>query len=365
VGRSWTGWLAGCAAVLAAAALPARALAHGDDLVILLSTPADEARSVDLEVALRAALSDRGARAEAEPVPGLPADLSSQMTVARAALASRGALAVVWHDPVHARVCILASRWGSEQFLTRELPGAGTGFDGDAAAAMVRSVLAPWLTGPSIVARVAASPARGPADSEPVPQPPPKPAGPSDEGLPWSVRASGGFAGLMMSHGGPFLTGGTAGLDAGIGPYFELGAEADFFARVEAHRAGKDIAMERWPLRIHAAGVLPVGPLRAGARAGCVLDFTRIIGLDPYLVHADLERTRAGLAVSLFLRYALVPWLEIWLDLGSDLFFKETEFDLAGAEVMHYGAWQPRIAAGLSLVLDRRLFSPAATGRRQ
>lgn len=160
---------------------------------------------------------------------------------------------------------------------------------------------------------------------------------------------------LPMPVAGPTIYRSGVGVTAGlrIGTRLELTGEFNLMLPIPLGVPGSDARLARWPLRVNAALLWPVGRFELGGVAAVVLDLWQVRELgyttgDPAAtrLHAD-----AGLSLAGRFRIRALPWLAPYADVGADLFFGADPFTLGEEVLFERGALQLRLVVGVVVVL--------------
>ena len=313
-----------------------------------------------LRTAMAAHLSGYSVEVRLAATEPLPESFPDQAEAARGAVAEHGALAAIWIDDRHGMVFVLVAAPEADQILQRPLPDADEPWRArcDAVASMVHSALAPWLNREQEVEPQPVPTADEPAVEQPEPaqlddgkHPPVEP----EQATEWLVlQMRAGYGPVFVYSYGAVQHGGRVAAGLIFGDHLEAEVALDLLFPLPAEISGEpsdDIALVRWPLRIAAAGFITALDLDIGLKPGLVIDFTRVSGVNTTRIADDTERTNPGFALSLFLRYRVLPWLAVWAEGGIDIFYSAYDYSLQGATVIRYSALQGRVSGGLAFLL--------------
>jgi hypothetical protein len=349
----------GAAIALLALALSAEVASQQQLGPLLVLAPVGTAEQGEtLRTAMAAHLSGYSVEVLLAATEPLPESFPDQADAARRAVEEHEALAAIWIDERHGMVFVLVAAPQADQILQRPLPGADEPWRArcDAVASMVHSALAPWLNREHEVEPQPAATTEEPAVAPPVPEDeedlPPADHATRTDWLLLQVRA--GYGPVFVNSYGAVQHGGRVAAGLIIGDHLEAEIALDLLFPLPAEIDGEtseDIALVRWPLRLAVAGFVTALDMDIGLKAGVVIDFTHISGVDPTKIADDTERTNPGFAASLFLRYRVLPWLAIWAEGGIDVFNSAYDYSLQGATVIRYSALQGRVSGGLAFLL--------------
>jgi hypothetical protein len=170
------------------------------------------------------------------------------------------------------------------------------------------------------------------------------------------LAVTAGYAPTILSGQGPYLHGATVGLGVGIGRHLEFGAEFALVETADLNVPTSDVALGRWPVRVHAAGIVGSDRLDLALKLGAVIEIWRIRDLDYETVAADLGelQTDAGFTVAARARLKPLPWLAPYAEIGVDLYPSTNRYLYLGNTQLRRSAAQPRVVVGLMVLLGPR-----------
>ena len=335
-----------CACAIALATTSIRAQETDPAPLILLTATDDADRMEQLASALDAYLSDLEVAVATTARDELPAPGPDQAETARAVAAEHRALAVVWVDGASSELFLFLSRRGAEVVVVHDLPPAEASWDEqcDAIASMIRSGIVSWLGDAS------AAPAEEPPDEPAAIEvaPPATPGREPEEKL--RLMASAGYALDVQNTGGTALNGGALGIGVLVLRHLEVGFSARFVERARLDVREAEIHLRRMPLRAHVAGSLGFGRFDTVLEAGVVLDVTRLSGAAADKAPDDTSRVFVGFSPALGARFRIADWIAVHAVVGLDLFSSNYEYLWDDSPVLDYGAVQPWISAGLTVL---------------
>jgi len=333
--------------------------------VLVLAPEGNAEHQETLRTAMAAHLSGYSVEVLLEPTGPLPESFPDQAEAARTAARDHRALAAIWIDERHGMVFVLVAAPDADQILQRPLPGAEEPWRTrcDAVASMVHSALAPWLEREEPV-----EPEPVPATANPIPatadptqiEDPEVPADPVPEpDLPASrndwllLQLRAGYGPVFVNRIGSVQHGGRVAVGLIFGDHVEAEAALDLLFPLEAADVGEerdDDALVRWPLRFAVGGFVTALDLDLGIKAGLVIDFTHVKGVENAAVKDNTERINPGFAASLYARYRILDWLGVWAEGGIDIYNSAYDYMKNETAVIKYSALQGRVSGGVSFL---------------
>jgi len=312
------------------------------DRIVLLETgdPGVTEPGLDeLQLYIEAALSPFPVRVEYAPVPNSPGD-------AEEIAAQTDVLAVVWTAVDHGELTFLVPALGAGA-ISRPVSAASATARFEIMSAILLSELMPVLVDvfgqpPPISPPVVAEPEIVEAPDI-VEEPPTQPR------LAVRFLISGAYLAvpLLPDHG--YLSGLGLGLGVGLGPHLHITAGLDLLQPAEIALPGSPAEIQRWPIRLCAALVLPAGPLDLGPTFSGLAEIWRVNKLDYEPVDPEaLEAKRnLGIAIAFRSRVRFAPWFAVYAEAGVDLFFAVDQVVYEDQVLLRRGQVQPRIAVGV------------------
>ncbi len=261
--------------------------------------------------------------------------------VAREILEQQGALSAAWlaadRETFHTFTPSLGDR-----SHPHELPAAG-----EAWASRCEVFASAWLPELEPLLRAPVEPDQpdelDDLDVEPVPPELPSRVGP---------RGVVSLAYLPMPVDGPLIYRSGVSLGGGVrlGGRVEVAFEFNAMQPIPLGVSGSDARLARYPLRLGAAALWPVGRLELGFVAAFVLELWQVQALGYATEDEAATRLHADPAASLAFRARLpvLPGLAFYADAGGDLFFGADPFTLDGGSLTLFErkVLQPRLAVG-------------------
>jgi hypothetical protein len=336
--------------------------------IVLIEGPQERFDMNRLHDTVQAHMSDFNAKVVMRSVVDLPQDLETQLDVARALLRESASFAAVWIDYDSNNLMLLVSDHGTEQILTQSMAGHIDDKEQivDAAAAVVRAALTPWLTSEEPVSSV--SPAKEQASKEDSRRknPPeesskdsPRSALRSSQNSE-SVRSAtprfsifGGYT-LSVNLEGTPLNGGLVGAEAGTVRFLHLGIDLRIFQTADMHIEDRDVRLFRM-LPSPWAGFCPIfGATMLCLKAKITFDIGRVLGLDESDAPPSFNRTRIGFSPSVFIRYRPMEWMGIDAEVGADIFGEPYHYRWNGEVVFTNGQYQPGASLCVSFLFPSK-----------
>jgi len=334
--------------------------------ITILAIGAEDLGLQSLRKAISAHLSAYGVAVEILVVPPGEAE-APPLEIARRALVERDAMAVVWVEAASGVfTALIADATAGDQTLTRELPDGRDAWVAscDGLASTLHAALIPRLR---VGEPAPPKPAQASADLEPPPKLEGTEEAPREEPRrkiagDLAVLANLGYGAVILNSRGEAQHGARAAVGFSFLNGFEaiLGLDLLFpyEAGAEAEGSG-DVRLVRWPLRIAAGWFYTVQKVHVGARIGLVLDFSRIRGWNApegadAMSEDDTRRTNPGMMASIRVRADLVKFFSFYLDVTGDWYSHSYSYEIAGKEVISYGAVQIGFIAGISVQFDVR-----------
>jgi hypothetical protein len=332
--------------------------------ISILAIGAEDLGLQPLRKAISAHLSPYGVAVEILVVANAEADVPT-LEVARRALVERDAMAVVWVDAARGVfTALIADATAGDQTLERELPDGRDAWVGscDGLASTLHAALIPRLrVGDDTFRRPAQArdelePTRAPEAVDEAPPEKPRRKIVSD----LAVLANLGYGAVILNSRGEVQHGARTAVGFSFLHGFEAIVGLDLLFPYEAgsEAAGSgNVRLVRWPFRTAVGWFYSVQKLHVGARLGLVLDFTRIRGWSApegsgAISGDDTKRTNPGLMVSIRVRADLLKTFSFYLDVTGDWFSHAYTYEIAGIDIITYGAIQIGFIAGVSVQFD-------------
>lgn len=325
-------------------------------LIMALAGQAAEASTLASSVS--AYLSDLDARVEVRTVSELSPAFTDQVARARGIAGKEpDVLAVIWVERTADELFIFVSDRASEKVLVQTLPRGPDGWDAscDAIATLVRSALSPWLAEEAPAAEPPPASGAAPQPAAPAPPAAAEPSPTAESPLSLALIISAAYAPCALDpERGVVSHAAAIGLGLAVGRHFEAGVRGLIAGSTELDVAGEDIRLSRIPFGVSATGLLPLGPVELGLDVAFLVDTVRILGIARSTAPDDTDDTRFGLGAALVLRGRVLDWLALWMRVGTDFFFFDTNYVWNGEERLTYAAFQPGGAAGVAFLLPLR-----------
>jgi hypothetical protein len=295
-----------------------------------------------------------------------PEEGGAREAEARDLLVSSQALSVTWVDGEQLSILTPALH---DRVTTRRVPDAGEGWAArcDAMAAVVLSELT-TVFDEGLDAAVAEGqsgdggsieppedfrlrtpgPETGPGSGRAPPDVVPPP---SRLGL--ALVLSAGYIPVRLSAAAPWVHGGSFGAGLAAGRHLEVDLGLDLTGGVPLGIPGNDGVLVRWPFRLGAMAVLPLGIVVLSGGVGAVIEVWQVrqLGYTPADDTATATRRDVGLTPLFRLRVFVLPYLAPYLEAGADLFFSSNRFVSHGSTVLERAAVVGRLAFGVSLLI--------------
>jgi hypothetical protein len=197
-----------------------------------------------------------------------------------------------------------------------------------------------------------------PPKAPPAPKPPPPPPKPIPPPARTSTaRLAAHYAGEAFAPETPWLSG--LGVELGWSPdsllFFGLGYVATPGAEAQSDTAS--IRVTRYPLRAYVGYEIPVDRFRVAGQLGFIAEHSRRTTTQtsgPILATADSTRFSFGVAPRAIGRFEVTPHALIWVGVGLDVFFNNSEYvvEVDGKNEPLLSPYRARARADLGLAVD-------------
>jgi len=140
------------------------------------------------------------------------------------------------------------------------------------------------------------------------------------------------------------------GLALWFARYAEIDLGVELLPSFEIDHPEEDARLKRWPLRLFARGLLPLGRFRLTAGVGLLVEISEVSGVGGHLEDGDAGELQAvaGAALAVGARYWPLNWLGITVDGGLDLAADEFRYTFGDQTLVRVRILRPSVSAGLA-----------------
>jgi hypothetical protein len=162
------------------------------------------------------------------------------------------------------------------------------------------------------------------------------------------VVLSAGYALTMFDYTESIGHGAAISMGLLLNRYLELDLSVYLFQSFDMDIQGHDVTLERWPVRLGAAGILPLGRLELGLLVGVLADISNLRGLSPDEQPVGHNSLKFAFSPALMIRWHFERRIALFGSMGVEIFSRDWNYKWGEETRLKYRQIQPSLTIGLS-----------------